>query len=279
MSTAHDLIRFVKYQALGNDYLFLDAGVFARPGVARIRKICHRNFGIGSDGILYGGPLVAGDFFVEIINPDGSSAEVSGNGMRIFARAMFDLGRVPVGGNFFTKTHGVDIKCTILSADRVAVDMGVPLFRDSNIPNFTGDVLTISVNGRAYECFPVSIGNPHCVIFVDTLSSDEVEESGKILEKNENFPNGTNAEFVKIIDKGNIAVDTWERGAGHTLACGSGACAAFAVARKLGMCAPAASIHMAGGSLDVMASESGAITQCGPVERIAECSTTVDSMC
>ncbi|MDR1595829.1 MAG: diaminopimelate epimerase [Puniceicoccales bacterium] len=264
-------IRLIKYQALGNDYLFLDASEFPMPDSDQIRKICHRNFGIGSDGVLYGGVSDGCDFFVQIINPDGSIAEISGNGVRIFSRAMFDLGLVAAGEKFFVKTAKKNVECAVFCANRVAVDMGHPTFNDKNIPHFPGNSSVLTAGRKEYECFPVSIGNPHCVIFVDELSLDEVEISGKILEHNEMFHENTNVEFAKIMDRENIAIEIWERGVGRTLACGSGACAAFAVSRRLGLCSDEIKAHMAGGTLDLAFSDSGTIIQNGPVEKIASC--------
>jgi diaminopimelate epimerase len=268
-------IRFLKYQALGNDYLFLDGVEFDLPNTDQIRQICHRNFGLGSDGILYGGKANGGGFFLEIINSDGSRAEISGNGTRIFARAMFDIGNVAIGENFAVKVAKNTVGCTVFSAESIGIDMGAPLFTDRHIPNFWDDhllPLLLAANGTAYQCFPVSMGNPHCVIFVGELSREEVENVGKILETSPLFPEKTNVEFAKIIDDENIALEIWERGVGRTMACGSGACAAFAVSRRLGMCSDTVSVHMAGGCLNLTISDRGTIVQRGPVKRIATCS-------
>jgi diaminopimelate epimerase len=270
MERRNEAVRFTKYHALGNDYLFLDASKFLMPGSGAVRKICHRNFGIGSDGILYGSKLKNGALAVKIINPDGSEAEISGNGLRIFARAMLDLGHVKIGETFFIETVKTS-RCSVISEKWIEVDMGIPSFSGGNIPDFSGDSAMLVVNGTEYEYFPVSVGNPHCVVFVDTLVPENVRDLGPIFEANSAYPDGTNVEFVRIIDKENIAVETWERGAGYTLACGSGACATFAVANKLNLCSDCVTVRMPGGGLEVKISQSGSIVQSGPVEKIATC--------
>ncbi|MDR1401551.1 MAG: diaminopimelate epimerase [Puniceicoccales bacterium] len=269
-------VHFTKYHALGNSYLFLDASEFQLPASAGIRKICDGNFGLGSDGLLHGGKICDGNFSLRIFNPDGSEAEISGNGLRIFSRAMFDLGHVSAGGEFFVKTAKKNVACKVISTGEIEVDMGFPMFRDGNIPFFGEGSFPLAANGKSYECYPVSMGNPHCVIFTAELSSDEVRTSGKILEQNQMFPERTNVEFAKVIDRGSIEVEIWERGTGYTLACGSGACAVFAVAKKLDLCSDHAEIQMPGGSLRLKMLSNGSIIQTGPVERIASC--CVDDM-
>ncbi|MDR0693023.1 MAG: diaminopimelate epimerase [Puniceicoccales bacterium] len=271
MSKGNDDLCFVKYHALGNDYLFLDASRFKLPTMAGIKKICHRNFGIGSDGILYGTKVSDNIFKVQIINPDGTTAEISGNGVRIFARAMFDLGLVTPHSEFFVKTFKKTVTCNVLSKDQIEVDMGCPLFKDSNIPYFLCGSSTFTVNGETYRYYPVSMGNPHCVIFVDDLSREEVKTAGPLLECNPMFPEKTNVQFAKILDRNTIAIEIWERGAGYTLASGSSACAVFAVARKLNLCSNNVKIHMPGGILHVKTAKSGNIMQKGPVKQIATC--------
>ncbi|MDR1891330.1 MAG: diaminopimelate epimerase, partial [Puniceicoccales bacterium] len=204
MSKRSDELCFVKYHALGNDYLFLDASRFKLPSLAGIKKICHRNFGIGSDGILYGTKLGDDIFKVQIINPDGTKAEMSGNGVRIFARAMFDLGQIGLYSEFFVKTSKKTVTCNILSKDQIEVDMGLPSFKDDNIPYFPDSSSTFSANGITYRYYPVSMGNPHCVIFVDELSCEEIKAAGPVLEHNPMFPGKTNVQFAKVIDENNI---------------------------------------------------------------------------
>jgi diaminopimelate epimerase len=264
-------INLVKYQSTGNDYLFLDSSRFRLPGHDGVKKICHRNFGIGADGILHGSKYSNGRFAVRIVNSDSSEAEISGNGMRIFSRAMFDLGHVALNETFTVKTIKKTVQCRVVSKKLVEVNMGIPSFDDGNIPQFRGGSAVLTVNGVAYEYFPVSIGNPHCVVFVHATSAEKAKSLGRSFETNFAFPNGANVEFAEIIDGNNIAVETWERGVGYTLACGSGACAVFAVANKLNFCSDSAKIHMPGGTIGVSISKCGSVSQIGSVERISSC--------
>jgi diaminopimelate epimerase len=271
----NDSVCFVKYHALGNDYLFLDFSEAPLPGRNSIEKICHRNFGVGADGVLFGGRAADRTFSLRVINPDGSEAETSGNGLRIFSRAMLDAGHVSLGQQFFVGAGKRIFGCCVLAEDRIRVDMGVPSFEDGNIPNFrngTGDGSgTFAVNGQEFRYYPVSMGNPHCVVFVDKLPFLELESVGPLLENNPLFPQKTNVQFVSIRNEGNIAVEIWERGVGHTLASGSSACAAFAVCRQLGRCSSKVTVLMAGGTLGVESSPNGGVIQTGPVEKIAKC--------
>ncbi|MDR0679828.1 MAG: diaminopimelate epimerase [Puniceicoccales bacterium] len=263
-------MKLIKYHALGNDYLFIDSAKEVFPGSEFVKQICHRNFGIGSDGVLYGG-ISGKKFAVTIINPDASVAEISGNGVRIFARAMLDCGHVVIGDKFYVRTGPCQVMCKIKSANEISVDMGTPLFFAPNLPAESKFGHKIIVNDRQYVCYSVSMGNPHCVIFVDELVHKHVLSDGPILENDPAFTERTNVQFAHIIDKNNIEIEIWERGAGYTLASGSSACGVFAVARRLRQCAPAASIHMVGGILHVGETKNGTILQVGPVEKIAEC--------
>jgi diaminopimelate epimerase len=260
----------LKYHALGNDYLFVNSIEEEFPSPDFIRCVCHRNFGIGADGILYGG-FSHGKFTVTVVNPDASVAEVSGNGVRIFARAMLDCGHVSAGDEFLIDTHFRKVTCKIISETEISVDMGIPLFSAPNLPTELGFEHKIEVNGREYTYYAVSIGNPHCVTFVDSLIHGHVLTDGPVLENNPAFPEKTNVQFARILGENDIEVEIWERGAGYTLASGSSSCGVFAVARELGKCAQSTRIRMPGGILYVEETKIGSIVQSGPVERIAEC--------
>lgn len=268
----NDRLSLTKYQSIGNDYLFLNAANFPVPSKERIRQICHRHFGIGSDGLLYGG-YINNHFKLTVFNPDASIAEISGNGSRIFARAMYDLGMVEIGQRFEILTNFYTVQCHLISASDAAINMGMPVFDAPNIPKFQETGISIYVNDRNYRYYPVSVGNPHCVIFVDEITEEHVIADGPVLEKNTAFPEKTNIEFARIVDANNIKIAIWERGAGYTLSSGSGACAAFAIARKLNLCSPQRTIaHMFGGRLALTEDPvGGSIIQSGPVSKIAEC--------
>lgn len=265
-------MQFFKYHALGNDYLVLDPSEApALPATDDTIRICHRNFGLGSDGILYGPtPTERADFGLRIINPDGSEAEKSGNGLRIFARYLYDTGRVTTQA-FTVDTLGGIVTCEISEgAESISVDMGRVRFgRDSQerAPE-TGETLTISETD--YQVHIADIGNPHCVVPLENISSKLACEVGAALEIHPSFPKRINVQFLKAIDRQNIQIEIWERGAGYTLASGSSSSAAAAVAHRLGLCDANVTVHMPGGTIGIQIGEDFAIRMTGPATRVAE---------
>lgn len=269
-------MRFAKYHALGNDYLVLDpATAGAPPSPAQIRRICHRHFGIGSDGILWG-PLPAGGAKVglRIFNPDGSEAEKSGNGLRIFARHLFDRGLV-TGAPFKLLTPGGLVEATVLEAGAlIRVDMGRVSFMSDEIP-VAGDVREvvnepITARGATFIHTAATIGNPHCVIPMPEISEAMAREFGPHLEVHPSFPRRTNVQFMQIIDRANIRIEIWERGAGYTLASGSSSSAAAAVAHRLGLADRDITVHMPGGRIKIEIGDDYAIRMTGPVTRVGD---------
>ena len=269
-------MEFAKYHALGNDYIVLDPADL--PGdltTAQIRVICHRNYGLGSDGILLG-PLKTADadFGLRIFNPDGSEAEKSGNGLRIFSRFLWD--RKLVRDDPFTVfTAGGKVTCQVHRAgNSVTVEMGEVSFASTRIP-VTGparEVINeiIVAGGKEFTFCAATVGNPHCVILRDTVSRDEAITYGPLIESDPRFPNRTNVQFMKVLDRMNIQIEIWERGAGYTLASGSSGSAAAAVARKLGLCDSDITVHMPGGALEITVSDQFFIVMTGPVVKVAE---------
>jgi diaminopimelate epimerase len=270
------MIKFYKYHALGNDYLVLDPqDQLLDLTEKRIRIICHRHFGIGSDGILTGPrPSPRARFSLQIFNPDGSEAEKSGNGLRIFSRYLWDR-KLVEDERFSIETRGGLVQCCLLNDGRqVQVEMGKVSFRSTDIP-IAGEprqVLQESINlGSTTFLFNgATIGNPHCVILVEDLSPGLAKRYGPLLENHPLFPNRTNVQFLKVLDRNRIRIEIWERGAGYTLASGSSSCAAAAVARKLGFCDSRVTVQMPGGQLLISVDENFAVTMTGPVSRIAE---------
>jgi diaminopimelate epimerase len=269
-------MNFWKYHALGNDYLVLDPKELAAPlTVEQVRLICHRNFGIGSDGILLGPlPSKQAPFGLRIYNPDGSEAEKSGNGLRIFSRYLWD--RKLVGEQEFAiETAGGVVKSTVFEKGRMArVEMGKVSFSSDKIPvrGGTREVLneTIEVGGRTFTYCAATVGNPHCVLPMDEISADEARRFGPLLEVHANFPNRTNVQFLKVLDRRNIQIEIWERGAGYTLASGSSSSAAASVAHRLGLCDRAVTVHMPGGELAIEISPRWDILMTGPVTKVSE---------
>ncbi len=269
-------MKFYKYHGLGNDYLVMDAGEIGRElSVEEIRLICHRHYGIGSDGILWGPlPTEKADFGLRIFNPDGSEAEKSGNGLRIFSRYLFDRGRV--GEEPFTiDTLGGVVRSRVYEGGRmIDVEMGRATFNSAEIP-VAGPVRevvdeTLRVLDREFRYCAVSVGNPHCVLLLDTVSEELARTYGPHIEVEPRFPRRTNVQFMQVIDRENIRIEIWERGAGYTLASGSSSCAAAAAAVRLGLCDRKMTVHMPGGTLKVAIHEDGRIDMSGPVVRIGK---------
>lgn len=268
--------RFYKYHALGNDYLVLNPSELeGELDAFRIQRICHRNFGVGSDGILLG-PLETkeGDFGLRIFNPDGSEAEKSGNGLRIFSRYLWDQSLVKEKA-FTVMTPGGRVESVVKDGGRtVTVQMGQASFDSTRIPvkGEPRDVLneTMTVAGKELRFCAATVGNPHCVVLREDVSEEEARRLGPLIEKDPRFPNRTNVQFMKVLDRSHIQLEIWERGAGYTLASGSSSSAAAAVAYRLGLCGGQITVRMPGGELDIRISEDFSIQMTGPVTKIAE---------
>lgn len=267
---------YSKYHALGNDYIVVRPKEFRVKLTPEIvRFICHRHYGIGSDGILYG-PLKSKscDFGLRIFNPDGSEAEKSGNGLRIFARSLYDEGLVK-GKPFSVETPGGAVTCKIEKGGRIVkVEMGKVSFKSRDIPvaGPNREVMNevIPINGRTFKFCAATVGNPHCVILTGNPTQEDACRYGPLIENDPCFPNRTNVQFMKPLDDRNIRIEIWERGAGYTLASGSSSTAAAAVAFKLGLCGRDITVHMPGGEIQISLSDDFQATMTGPVTRICE---------
>jgi diaminopimelate epimerase len=268
-------MKFWKYHALGNDYLVLDPKELPQPLTsAQIKLLCHRNFGVGSDGILLGpSPSAKAASALRIYNPDGSEAEKSGNGLRIFARCLWD--RKLVGDEeFAVETPGGVVKCTVLDRGKmVRVEMGKVSFWSDQIP-VTGprrEVINeqLQVGGMTFRYCAATVGNPHCVVLLET-TPELAKQFGPLLEVHPSFPNRTNVQFLKVLDRCNLEIQIWERGAGYTLASGSSSSAAAAVACRLGLCDRSVTVHMPGGKLAIEIGQDFSILMTGPVAKVAE---------
>jgi diaminopimelate epimerase len=271
-------MRFAKYHALGNDYLVLNPADYpdwTEPNREQIRVICHRNFGVGSDGILWG-PLPVKDAAagLRIFNPDGSEAEKSGNGLRIFARHLWK-NRLVSGPEFAVATPGGTVQVQVRPEDNlITVAMGRISFQAPAIP-VTGEARevineTLTAGDRTFTFCAATIGNPHCVIPLEAISPDLARRYGPAIETHLFFPRRINVQFLQVLDRANIRIEIWERGAGYTLASGSSSSAAAAVARRLGLIDEAVTVHMPGGQLQIAISDSWDITMTGPVTDVAD---------
>jgi diaminopimelate epimerase len=269
-------MKFFKYHALGNDYLVIDPKEFSGSLTPeKIRLICHRNFGVGSDGILWGPlPSQKAPFALRIFNPDGSEAEKSGNGLRIFSRFLWDRGLVK-GEPFRIETPGGVVKSVVLEGGKtVQVEMGKVSFWSDEIPVIgqRREVLNekIQAGDQTFSFCAATIGNPHCVLPLPEVSASLAAKYGPVLETHPNFPKRTNVQFMKVLDRNNIQIEIWERGAGYTLASGSSSSAAAAVAHRLGLCDASLTVRMPGGNIAIEIGSDFSVLMTGPVTKVCQ---------
>ncbi len=267
---------FYKYHALGNDYIVMDpkwTGAGLNPDAVRL--ICHRNLGVGSDGILYGPIFDSDKIILRIYNPDGSEAEKSGNGIRIFSRYLVEAG-YRSERSFTLHTRGGEVHVQVLNEDAslIKVDMGSVTFRSNEIP-VAGDPREVideilHVGNISHKVTCLSIGNPHCVIPLSEISEEYVRMIGPRIEKHPIFPNRINIQLLRVIDRNNIEIEIWERGVGYTLASGSSSCAAASAAFRLGMVDNRITVHMPGGTVEIEIDGNNHVHMTGPVSSVAE---------
>jgi diaminopimelate epimerase len=269
-------VLFSKYQALGNAYLIIEPDQLSLPDVANFaRRICDPRFGIGSDGLLLGPSASSkADFALNILNPDGSEAEKSGNGLRIFCRYLWDKKRVSKSA-FSIETKGGIVRAQILEGgDGVQIEMGAVSF-DSHlipIPGAQRQVLdeTLDIDGHVVRYSAATVGNPHCVLILDEISEELAKSLGPKLETHPTFANRTNVQFVKVVNRKQIDIEIWERGAGYTTASGTSSCAAAGVAHRLGLCDADLIVTMPGGTIAISFDREFNATMTGPVSPICE---------
>ena len=264
-------ITLEKYHGLGNDYLIFDHNKNeCKLTKENIRLICDRNFGVGSDGLLVGPILGQDKLEVKILNPDGSEAELSGNGVRIFGKYLKDAGYVQKN-KFVINTLSGEQTIQYLNEEgtKIKVSMGKLSFYSDEIP-VTGprrEVLneTMLFGSIPYRVTCVSIGNPHCVIWLNDISKDLVCRIGKHSENAGYFPERINTQLLKVLDRTNIEIEIYERGAGYTLASGTSGCAAAGAAYRMGLTDPKMYVHMPGGVLEVEIKEDYSVLMTGEV--------------
>ncbi len=271
-------IKMAKYQGLGNDYLILDPNKNKLELAGKkIELLCRRGFGIGADGILYGPILENGKLEVRIFNADGTETEISGNGVRIFAKYLIDQEYV-ANQNFSVETAigPVEVECLNGRGTEFKIHMGKASFLSDDIP-VTGpsrEVLqeTFTFHGKPYEASCVSVGNPHCILLADSVSKEAVMELGPYVEMDAHFPNRMNLQICRIIDKFNIEIEIYERGSGYTRASGTGSCAAAAVLHRLGLIENRVNVSQPGGIIEVDIEEDGSMYMLGTVGFIGDVS-------
>ena len=267
---------FVKSHGLGNDYIVMDLKkINFKLDKKRIKEICHRNYGIGADGILLLVNSKKADFGLKIYNPDGTEAEKSGNGLRIFSKFLYDY-KYTKKRNFLIETKGGIVHSEVILKNKkikdVKVDMGVASFESKKIPVKTKNKYSINqkikVKNQSFTYSSVTVGNPHCVIFLKNTSKDLALKFGRLIEENKLFPKRTNVQFAQIISKNKVKIEIWERGAGYTLASGSSSCGVVSVGYKLGLLSEKVEVIMPGGKLYIEIDKDYKLTMKGPVEEI-----------
>ncbi len=273
-----DNIIMAKYQGLGNDYLILDA-VRNRVQIQgkKAALLCQRGFGLGADGVLYGPVQINGKMGVHIFNADGSESPISGNGVRIFAKYLIDQGYVKES-KFDIETMAGTIEVEVMNAraTEFRVKMGKASFISEEIP-VTGEKReiineTFTFNEKEYKATCLTVGNPHCIIFADKVSKEAVKELGPYVENADEFPNRMNLQLCRLIDRGNLDIEIWERGSGYTKASGTGSCAAAAAAYRLGLVESRINVNQPGGMIQINIKEDGTIYMTGTVGFIADIS-------
>lgn len=272
-------MRFAKWQGCGNDFVFVNG--FEQdmaPVLAECTKICDRHFGIGGDGLIFVLPSDQADVKMRIFNNDGSEAEMCGNGIRCFAKWVRELGLVKKD-TFSVETGAGILYPEILENGHVRVDMNAPHLRAAAVP-VTGfgegpvvaRTLEVPSLGETFAVTCVSMGNPHCVIFVPRMEQADIETVGPVIEADPHFPKKTNVEFVQKIDDHTLRMRVWERGVAVTLACGTGSCATLVAAVLNGLIEKEADIVVDGGRLHVSwgGTETDSVFLSGPAVKVFE---------
>jgi diaminopimelate epimerase len=270
-------MKFIKYQALGNDYIVIPPQGETILTTSEIQRICDRHYGVGADGILWGPlPHEGQHFTLRMFNPDGSEFEKSGNGLRIFARYLWDQALVQ-SEQFTIMSLGGFVTASIEdNGQRVVIDMGRISFDSTQIPvegaprQVINETMTIDGYAQAFRYCAATIGNPHCVILSDEISKNWTMKWGPLIETQARFPNRTNVQFMRVLDRHHIQIEIWERGAGYTLSSGSSSCAAAAVAHRLGLCDAQITVHCPCGEIDISIGADWSVLMAGAVGKICE---------
>ncbi len=273
-------LRFTKMHGLGNDYVYLDGHSedLTQYDLTELAKlVSDRHFGVGSDGLILVLPSEQADFRMRIFNPDGSEAEMCGNGIRAFAKYVYEHGLTHKADLIVHTGAGLIHPVLTVEAGRVVsvrVDMGEPRLARSEIP-MAGEPAdqavvneALQVAGETIHVTCVSMGNPHCVIFVEDVAEAPVAELGPQVENHAAFPARTNVEFVQVVDRDYVKMRVWERGAGETLACGTGASATLVACVLNDLTDRSAQVQLVGGSLEIEWAENDHVYMTGPAAEV-----------
>ena len=276
-------IKFTKMHGCGNDYVYIDG---ARERIAGedkpewVRRVSDRHFGVGSDGAIFINPSSEADFEMEMYNADGSRSEMCGNGIRCVGKYVYDKGLTEK--EQISVISGGQIKYLELTVEngqvsQVKVNMGAPVLKAEEIPVLSdgqeviAKPITIPETGESYQMTCVSMGNPHAVVFLEDVDNLEIEKIGPYFEHHSCFPNRTNMEFVKVLDRQNVQMRVWERGTGETLACGTGCCAVAVACVLNGLTENEVTVHVLGGKLKIFWDRNeNLVYMTGPAETVFE---------
>ena len=258
-------MHFTKMHGLGNDYLYVYGEVPENIAELSI-KLSERHFGAGSDGMIYISKSDIADFKMRIFNADGSEAKMCGNGIRCVGKYVYDKGYTDKTKLKIETLSGIKLLDLQISAGKVksvTVNMGKAEAKED---------MTITVDGEAVTCTPVSVGNPHAVIFVDDIEKAPLTTLGPKIEHHEAFPDGVNVEFVEVLSETELRMRVWERGSGVTMACGTGACASAMAAVSKRFCEynSQIAVRLDGGTLRIEISDDNTVTMTGPAETVYE---------
>ena len=278
LKTMRDSIIMTKYQGFGNDYLVLDAkkNQLQLQG-KKVALLCQRGFGLGADGVLYGPVDINGKMGMHIFNSDGSEAAISGNGVCIFAKYLMDNEYVTEKKFAIETLSGtIEVECLNARASEFRVNMGKASFLSKEIP-VTGEIREVidepfTFKQKEYKATCLTVGNPHCIIFMDQISPEKVRELGPYVENADDFPERVNLQICRQIDKGNLDIEIWERGSGYTKASGTGSCAAAIAAYRKGLMENRINVNQPGGMIQIDIQDDGTIFMTGTVGYIAEIS-------
>ncbi len=268
-------MEFFKYVAAGNDFIVLDRRHNPQEDYGDLaKKLCNRNFGIGADGLLVCETSKVGDIKMVYYNSDGSQGEICGNGIRSFAKFVYDNKIVDKEDLLVETLAGlkpVMVEEVNNLADLILVDMGHPEFEADKIPALLERPMeaSIELGGKSFDFSVLRMGVPHMVIFLEDIKDVDINEVGSQMEVHPNFPEKINVNFVEIVTRNHIKNYTWERGAGRTLGCGTGSCSAVVVGSRLGLLDHSVRVDTEGGSLEVMVTKAGNVLMKGNATCIA----------
>lgn len=270
-------MKFTKMQGCGNDYVYINGFTqHMKNKVEFVKKVSDRHFGVGGDGAIFVNPSDEADFEMEMYNADGTRAEMCGNGIRCVAKYVYDYGltdKTEITIASFHKVKELGLTVENGKVSHVKVDMGAPILEAEKVPVVSKNQQVIDevieVDGKEYKMTCVSMGNPHAIVFMDEIADLEIEKIGPSFENHSRFPNRTNTEFVKVVDRSHVDMRVWERGSGETLACGTGCCATVVACVLNGLTDRAVTVKVLGGELDIVWDEkTGSVFMTGPAETV-----------